>query len=287
MTEKRKPRNGLFVEYCAKDILDGTLLLDPWVELAYRRLIDMIYATNDNLPDDDKSLAWSTKVGTRWKAIRATLITAEKIQIIDGRISNERCRFELQKSARKIAQHRGAGEASAATRKSLKNLKRPGTADATAAGTGARTNYLTTELKEEREEPTADAVVKKPATRLPDDFVMPEEWITAAVAIRAEKKLAPADLRTEAMKFTNYWIARGGQQAAKRDWHRTWINWALEAKGVYRNGHSQGRSAADGIAAGFADALSERNDDRGDDLDPAEPLRLGRDAPGAPPRSGE
>jgi len=88
-------KNGLFVEYCAKDALDGTLNLDPFEELAYRRVIDMIYATNDQLIDDDKKLSWSTKTGSRWPKIKNSLIAAGKIEIIDGRISNRRCRDEL------------------------------------------------------------------------------------------------------------------------------------------------------------------------------------------------
>ena len=111
----------LFVQYCAKDFLTGTTNLSIWEEVAYRRVIDMIYETNDRLADDDKKLGWSTKTGSRWPKIKSTLIDLGKIEIIDGRISNARCRKELEKVERKIHQKVVAGKASAESRKSLKN----------------------------------------------------------------------------------------------------------------------------------------------------------------------
>jgi uncharacterized protein YdaU (DUF1376 family) len=140
-------RNGLFVEYCAKDFLDGTQTLDAWEELAYRRIVDMIYATNDKLADDDRKLGWMTKTGSRWKRIKAALIAAGKIEVIDGRITNARCQAELQKTAQKIEQKRQAGLASSATGKSLKNLKQ----HRTGARTGDRTEHRTTQEPNEPE----------------------------------------------------------------------------------------------------------------------------------------
>jgi len=148
-------RNGLFVDYCAKDFLDGTQMLDPWEELAYRRIVDMIYATNDRLMDDDRKIAWMTKTGNRWPRIKAVLLEQGKIDIIDGHISNARCRKTLEKSARKIAQSVGAGQASAATGKSLKNLQRGRTDVPSAVGTDARTNYRPN-VEEDKSSPTRD-----------------------------------------------------------------------------------------------------------------------------------
>ena len=47
----------LFVDWCAKDVLEGTHMLEAAEDLAYRIIIDLIYSTNDKLPDDDKRLA--------------------------------------------------------------------------------------------------------------------------------------------------------------------------------------------------------------------------------------
>lgn len=136
-------RNGLFVEYCAKDFLDGTQILGPWEELAYRRICDFIYATNDSLPDNDRKLAWMTKTGNRWKRIKETLLEAGKIRIENGLITNTRCQKTLEKSARNIAQKSIAGKSSFASGKSLKNLERARTAVVQAVATAATTARTT------------------------------------------------------------------------------------------------------------------------------------------------
>jgi len=121
MAKSKKAPKVLFVDYCAKDFLNGTQTLGPWEELAYRRICDMIYVTEDKLPDDDKNLRWQTKVGNRWPRVKKVLIAAGKISVTeDGRITNDRCQETLENSLRKIAQKSGAGTASADARKQLK-----------------------------------------------------------------------------------------------------------------------------------------------------------------------
>lgn len=149
--------NGLFVDYCAKDFLDATLHMDPWEELAYRRVVDMIYATNDSVLDDDKKLAWSTKTGSRWPKIKASLVAAGRLIVTDGRITNGRCQAELEKTARKISQKSVAGSASAEARKSLKNNDTTSTAVATEAATEPQ---LTTNLPLTSEADASEATVK-------------------------------------------------------------------------------------------------------------------------------
>jgi hypothetical protein len=38
-----------------------------------------------------------------------------------------------------------------------------------------------------------------------------------------------SQVAAEAEKFRNYWLAKGGQAAAKRDWPATWRNWIIAA----------------------------------------------------------
>lgn len=113
----------IFIDWCPKDVLDGVQMLEPMEELAYRRILDLIYVTGDNLPDDGKRMAWMTKTGRKWPAIRQALIDMGKIEVSGGRITNPRCRETLQKVAQKIEQKVGAGKASADVRKSLKSNK--------------------------------------------------------------------------------------------------------------------------------------------------------------------
>ncbi|MUN54753.1 hypothetical protein GMA10_05940 [Kocuria koreensis] len=45
------------------------------------------------------------------------------------------------------------------------------------------------------------------------------------------KQMRPdIDLNLEHTKFMNYWIAKTGKDASKKDWGRTWENWMLNAR---------------------------------------------------------
>ena len=140
----------VWIKWFPKDSLDGMLTLGPWEELAYRRIIDLIYATGDNLPDDDKKLAWMTKTGGRWKKIKQTLIDSDKIEVIDGRITNPRCQKTLQECEGFFDQKRGAGHASAQKRKSLKDNKTGSTDDATRVDTHDATREPTNQKPDTR-----------------------------------------------------------------------------------------------------------------------------------------
>lgn len=70
--------------------------------------------------------------------------------------------------------------------------------------------------------------------RLPDDFVMPDDWKDWA---RDKRGWSTADIETEAENFTDYWQARGSG-ATKRDWRKAWQTWVRNSKradGNHRN----------------------------------------------------
>jgi hypothetical protein len=77
-------------------------------------------------------------------------------------------------------------------------------------------------------------------TRWPPGQAVPDDWIAAAALKRTERGLPIIDLMLEAEKFTNFWTAKSGRDAAKVDWPATWRNWALNAYGVYANGRANG-----------------------------------------------
>lgn len=66
-------------------------------------------------------------------------------------------------------------------------------------------------------------------TRLPEDF--PEQLRADREQIDWFRAECPdVDGRVENQKFMNYWLAKAGQGATKRDWIRTWRNWMLKAQ---------------------------------------------------------
>lgn len=175
----------LFVEWCAKDALDGTQQMDPMTELAYRRVLDMIYATNDDLLDDDKVLQYSTKTGPKWRAIKKALIEVhKKIYVENGKIRNAVCTKKLEKSRANIEQKSIAGKSSAEARKALKDNETGSTAVetsvATAEPTGVPTNQEpNNQLKESPLPPSGEKVsrgTKPPPRPVADDSGFAEFW---------------------------------------------------------------------------------------------------------------
>jgi hypothetical protein len=58
---------------------------------------------------------------------------------------------------------------------------------------------------------------------LPDDWMLPEEWRTWALACQPSWTAGHVNL--VAAQFRDYWIAQPGQRACKRNWLATWRNW--------------------------------------------------------------
>ena len=121
----------VIVNYSASDFLGGTILLDPWEELAFRRLCDLIYITGGDVPDD-KGLATFTKTGKRWPKIRRRLIELNKIEVRNDRLSQGRCRDELGAAEHRMLAASKAGRASVERRNALKGHDTASTTVATA-----------------------------------------------------------------------------------------------------------------------------------------------------------
>lgn len=78
-------------------------------------------------------------------------------------------------------------------------------------------------------------------SRLPDNWVCPDDWIWWAQDRRRD-----LDAYLEAERFRNYWTAKSGKDAAKRNWERTWQNWILNAT-VKGNGNGSRRDGPSDI----------------------------------------
>lgn len=84
-------------------------------------------------------------------------------------------------------------------------------------------------------------------TMLADDWKPTDDDFKFAT----DQGLRLVEIEIEATKFRNYWTAKSGKDAVKRNWPRTWENWILkatESKG-YRNGKTnlldEGRELAE------------------------------------------
>jgi len=79
------------------------------------------------------------------------------------------------------------------------------------------------ELQKHKEETRIET--KRKATRLPEDFVVPDEWKSWAKVTRPD-----LNINFVADSFVDYWISRADAGAAKTNWLATWRNWVRNSK---------------------------------------------------------
>jgi hypothetical protein len=60
---------------------------------------------------------------------------------------------------------------------------------------------------------------------------LPPDWkpSTSEIAYAVDRGMRLEQVQVEAEKFRNYWIAKAGVNATKRDWSATWRNWIITA----------------------------------------------------------
>ena len=70
-----------------------------------------------------------------------------------------------------------------------------------------------------------DQPTEKPkrASRLPEDWTLPDDWLDWALTERPE--FSEADMRKVGEGFRDYWCSAAGKGATKVDWLATWRNW--------------------------------------------------------------
>jgi hypothetical protein len=95
---------------------------------------------------------------------------------------------------------------------------------------------------------------KDTAKRLPNDWALPKAWGDWAMS---QLGMRPEQVRLEAEKFRDYWIAQPGVKGRKLDWPATWRNWARNAGKVSPGTAAQSQRSQQaakfmgGFAAGF------------------------------------
>ena len=201
--------NGLpYYKAYPRDFFEGTIGMGFEEKGAYRLLLDLIYQHGGRLSDDPRFIAGHMGCSVRkWVSLRAAVIGAGKIQIIDGCLANYRADKELDTLKTYQEQQR---EKAAKPRK-INSL----------GLSMAEPKSSQPEPEPEEEKREAKASPKKRGTRLADDWFLPKTWGEWAVS---EGYQIDA-IRTEADNFKDYWRARAGPTATKLDWEATWRIW--------------------------------------------------------------
>ena len=249
-----------------------------------------------SLPDDDRILAHLSGAGARWKKVKEMALRGW-VKCDDGRLYHQVIATKAIEAWERRQDYQADREGDRERLRKWREAKRlkrvsanketvskpvsptAGNADETSktgTGTGTGTEEdtefcLSTESDSEKPSSTLRLVArekksraKSMGTRLPNDFVVPDEWRSIATEARTRHGLPPIDTGLEADKFTTFWTSKG-PNATKRNWHRVFINWCLNARGT---AHVNGTGPATAIVAGFAEALAEREENRRRGLNP-------------------
>lgn len=212
----------------AQDALTGMMMLSLEERGAYNTLLDLIYAHENRLWDDDRVISGWMRCDIRvWKRIKTRLVDLGKIVIVDGRITNLRATSEIDEGLGRAASvsdvNRAKGIKSGLARNKNKDLNEPGA------------NRARTEPETEPEEESKGSLAPTPkttrGTRLSRDF-KPDE---TCERIARERGFSTKDWQACMDNFFDYWTGVAGAKGTKLDWQATFRNrvrdFKLKSKG--------------------------------------------------------
>jgi len=209
-----------YYQFNISDYRSATVHLSNDEDLAYRRLLDMYYDSENKIPLD-----------TQWVARRLRLdtITVENVlndmfvKHEDGWF-NARCQDVIQQYHAMAEKNRANGR--------LGGRKKNPTANP--LGSDSQPIVKAT-INQELETINKDKKNKR-GSRLALDFSFTKEWEQFCQQTRPE--LNPVKTFDQ---FKDYWIAQAGQKGVKLDWFATWRNWVRSTHAPKQNPYDIGR----------------------------------------------
>jgi uncharacterized protein YdaU (DUF1376 family) len=203
---------------------DGTACLTLEQEGALLRVCNTINSRGQCLPDTDETdreMMHRCRVSMRrWKAIKSALVAAGKITIKDGKIYQARALSEVAYRA-EIAENGAKGGRKRAENLS-KTARKPVENDAADSKNNSLPQANQNQNQNQNQIDTNVSKARKRASRLPEDWQIPEEWIDEAVS----RGLTRARAYAEAERMRNW--SQSSPNGAKVKWLAVWRNWIAD-----------------------------------------------------------
>lgn len=232
-----------------RDWKDATIMLSFEEKGYFDEIISLIYLYDDRLPDDDELICRAMPINKKiHNRLKKALIGRGLIQFKDGFYFNSRSTQELVKINSISVQNKIKADKRWA--KSLKNNK---TADTVAV--------LKVKVKSEDKELSKDSYKNPPKGKInghrieaefKEDWGLPEKYYAYAIS----KGFGESEINIEFERFTNYWKAKSGKDAAKRDWLATWRSWILNAS-KWKGNNNTNRNGQGSEPASILDLTAE------------------------------
>jgi hypothetical protein len=194
---------------------------DPKVQMLseadQRRFIMVlcIRCSNDDVTLHDEEVAFQLRISNdEWVNTKRTLVSKGLVTEENKPAAWDKRQFVSDSSAERVSRHR-------ANKKQACNVTETKcNAPDTDTDTDTDTDSLAAKQPQHKSE-------KQKAARLPKNWVLPKSWGQWTIDELGWDELS---VRREAEKFRDFWIAKGGRDAAKLDWEATWRNWCRNAK---------------------------------------------------------
>lgn len=221
--------DGPWIRFYASDWLAGTRGMTAAETGVYITLIATMYEHGEPVVRDDPRLARVCGLNTRnFTVILDRLIETDKITLSDSlKLWGRKVESEVQNRASRAERGRLAAEAKHERKQRPISAKAEPEHPPSTSQTVPRARVSEPE-PDSKDIESLEASQRKRATRLPPDWAPSDkdaEWLRAKWA-----GVTRSTVDTELEKFRNYWIAKSGQGATKRDWSATWKNWMITAQ---------------------------------------------------------
>jgi uncharacterized protein YdaU (DUF1376 family) len=190
-----------FYPFHIGDYISHTSHLTNEEDLAYRRLIDLYYQTEQPFT---RNLTWLAKRVKSTEEVIATVLV-EFFEETEEGWKNKRADEEIAKY------------------KAMQEGGRKGAAMRWGKGSDSPPTHppMLTKNQEPLTKNHSIEVAKAPkAKRLEKDLKLPKDWEDFCKTTRADLK--PQEVFDQ---FKDYWVSVGGQKGTKLDWTATWRNW--------------------------------------------------------------
>jgi uncharacterized protein YdaU (DUF1376 family) len=201
-----------YFQFNIADYRSATVHLSNEEDLAYRRLLDMYYDTEQKIPLD-----------TQWVARRLRVQTEVVFNVLNDMFEKHEDGYFHSRCDVVIKQFKQFAEAG--KRGAAKRWATPPNGEAISPPNA--TPMLTNNYK-----PITNNQLKenKRGSRLPHDWVL-----TKSLGEWAQTERPDLNIRQVAEQFKDYWIAQAGQKGVKLDWSATWRNWVRNSKAAKPN----------------------------------------------------
>lgn len=211
------------------DYAAHTAHLDPIEDIAYRRLLDRYYLTEQPLPDDETECARQVRMREHVDVVRRML--AEFFRRGPDGWRHDRCDAEIERAQDKSEKARASAMASVEARKRTLS-ERSANAERPLNGRSAPKSQEPRAKEETGEEERADApapggapALRRRATAIPEGFPDAEamDWC------RGKRP----ELRAEhvAQVFRDHHLAHG---STMKDWRAAWRTWVGKERAPYQ-----------------------------------------------------